>query len=70
MKSYSDITIVYIVWGIVLLFILGANYLHIPPDSIVIKVFDSLEPSPKFMCFVLGVIIFYILIVFIRRSQK
>jgi hypothetical protein len=48
----------------------GANHLSISPDSIVIKILDNLEPSPRFIYFVFGVLIFYILIMFIRRPQK
>lgn len=70
MKAYADLIILFITWAIALVFMYGANHLSIPTDSIVIKIFDSLEPSPRFMYFVFGVFIFYILIIFTRRPQK
>ena len=70
MKLYSDLIILYITWAIALVFMYGANHLSLPPDSIVIKIFDSLEPSQMFMYLVFGVLIFFILIMVIRRPQK
>jgi hypothetical protein len=70
MKLYSDLIILYITWAIALVFMYGANHLSLPPDSIVIKIFDSLEPSQMFMYLVFGVLIFFILIMVVRRSQK
>jgi hypothetical protein len=70
MKLYSDLILLYITWAIALVFMYGANHLSLPPDSIVIKIFDSLEPSQMFMYLVFGVLIFFILIMVVRRSQK
>ena len=70
MKAYADLIILFITWAIALVFMYGANHLSIPPDSIVIKFFENLEPSPRFIYFVFGVLIFYVLIMFIRRPQK
>ena len=70
MKSDADLIVVYIAWAIALLFILGVNYISIPPDSVVVKIFEGLEPTPRFMHFVASLLIFYLLIVFVRPPQK
>jgi hypothetical protein len=69
-KSYFDIIIAYTILALVLVASIASKYISIAPNSMVKKILEGLEPSPGFMYFLFGVLIFYVVFVFIRPPQR